>query len=148
MATKAKSPKAPVAAPVIELPAPVAPANPFEGLLAAPAAPVAPVAKVHALTIGAATYVTANHVAIYKGTRPVAVGGATYQLTGLPYNPAPGHINALQWQAVIDAIDANDGEPVTVAQVAAQYPAGIAAGNAAGFLAYRAKGAKPNVELA
>lgn len=146
MARKAKSP-APVATPVVEVEAVEVAANPFAGLLAVPVAPVAP-AKVHAVAVGGETYVAANHVATYKGTRPVAVGGATYQLTGLPYNPTAGHVNALQWQAVLDAIEANDGEPVTVAQVAAQYPAGIAAGNAAGFLAYRAKGAKPNVELA
>ena len=141
MATKVKTPKAaPVAAPV------AAPANPFSGLLVAPVAPVAP-AKVHAVAVGGANYVAANHVATYKGTRPVAVGGATYTLTGLPYNPTAGHVNALQWQAVLAAIAANGGNPVTVAQVAAQYPAGIAAGNAAGFLAYRAKGAKPNVAI-
>ena len=113
------------------------------------AAPVAaPVVKVHSINANGTIYKAANHVAAFKGGRPVAAGGTSYRLTGTPYSPAAGHVNALQWAAVQAALAANGGNPVTVAQVAAQYPAGIAAGNAAGFLAYRAKGAKPNLTIA
>ena len=118
--------------------------NPFAAL-AAPAAPAAPV-KVHTLTAGNATLTAAHHVATFKGARPVAVGGTTYQLTGLAYNPNASHVNAMQWQAVQAAFTANDGNPVTVAQVAAQFTAlGLAAGLANGFMAYRCKGGKPNL---
>lgn len=135
MATKAKS--TPAVSPLAILAATVT---------ATPAATPAP--KVHSVTSAGAVYKAANHVAAFKGTRPVAAGGTTYKLTGTPYAPAAGHVNALQWQAVQAALAANNGKPVTVAQVAACYPAGIAAGNAAGFLAYRAKGAKPNLAIA
>lgn len=135
---KAKSPKV----------APVA-VSPMAALAATiTAAPVAaPAVKVHSVTANGTEYKAANHVAAFKGSRPVAAGGTSYKLTGTPYNPSAGHVNALQWAAVQAALAANGGNPVTVAQVAAQYPAGIAAGNAAGFLAYRAKGAKPNLEM-
>jgi hypothetical protein len=104
-----------------------------------------PVAKVHALQVGAATVVAANHVATFKGTRPVAQGGTTYSLTGNGYNPAQGHVNALQWAAVTKAIATNGGS-ATVAQVAAEFAAsGLAPGLASGFVTYRAKGARPNL---
>ena len=88
----------------------------------------------------------ANHVATFKGTRPVAQGGTSYKLTGLAYTPAPGHVNAVQWQAVQAAMAANGGS-ATVAQVAQAFTSvGLAAGLATGFVTYRAKGAKPNLE--
>ena len=124
-------------------------ANPFASLAqqvtAAPAAPaVAP--KVHTVNANGAALKAANHVATFKGTKAVAAGGTVYQLTGLPYKPQPGHVNATQWACVQAAIEANGGNPVTAAQVAEQFAAaGLAAGLASSFMAYRAKGNKPNL---
>ena len=88
----------------------------------------------------------ANHVATFKGTKAVTAGGTSYQLTGLPYNPAAGHINAKQWQAVTNAIAANGGQ-ATIAQIATEFVAlGLAGGLATSFVPYRAKGNKPNLQ--
>lgn len=126
MATKARTPKA--------APAPAA-------------APAAAPAKVHVIATANGPVKAANHVATFKGTRPVAAGGVSYQLTTLPYNPAAGHVNALQWQATVQAIAANGGQ-ATVAQVAQAFAAmGLAPGLATGFLAYRTKGNKPNLAI-
>lgn len=131
MAKQSKS--AAVAAPV---------ANPMAQLVAAVTAPVAaPVPKVHSLAVGATSYVAANHVATFKGSRPVnaTIAAHSYTLGGKAYAPAANHINAVQWQAVQAAIAANGGS-ATVAQIAAQFATlGLAAGLASGFVAYRAK---------
>lgn len=147
MARKAKTEAAVavIETPVAVIEAPVV-ANPFAALVAEPTAPTAP-AKVHSITLGAETLKAANHVATFKGTRPVVQGGVSYTTTGLPYNPAPGHVNATQWAAVQAALAANGGA-ATVAQVAAAFTAaGLAAGLAAPFIKYRASGAKPNLEV-
>ena len=148
MATKAKSTKA--AAPTVAPAATTAPANPFAALVAGPTAPAAgvtaTVAKVHALAIGNKTLKAANHVATFKGTKQVAVGGVSYTLTGTAYAPQAGHVNAVQWQAVQAAMAANGGQ-ATVAQIAQCFAAaGLPAGLATGFVVYRAKGAKPNLK--
>jgi hypothetical protein len=127
-------------------------ATPFAGLVAAvtaaPAAAPAAAPKVHNVNANGSILKAANHVAAFKGTKAVAAGGNTYQLTGLPYTPAAGHVNGTQWACVTAAIQANGGNAVTVAQVAQQFTAaGLAAGLAAGFMAYRAKGAKPNLQV-
>ena len=143
MATKAKAPKA-TTAPAATTPA----ANPFTALVAPATAPAATALapKVHSLQVGATTYKAANHVATFKGTKAVTLGGVSYTLTGNVYNPAAGHINAAQWAAVTQAIKDNGGQ-ATVGQIAAAFTAaGLAAGLANGFVAYRAKGNKPNLK--
>ena len=146
MATKSKTPKS--TAPTVAAPT-VAVANPFAQLITAPTAPTVPAPKVHSINLNGNVVKAANHVATFKGTRAVVAGGVTYSLTGIAYTPAQGHVNATQWQAVQLAITENGGNPVTVAQVAAQFTAlGLSAGLAQGFMAYRAKGAKPNLQAA
>lgn len=142
MATKAKSPKttaATVSAPVVTITVPAV-ANPFAALVAAPTAP-AKAPLVHALAVGGATLVAANHVATFKGTKAATTGGTSYTLgaTAHKYNPNAGHVNAVQWQAVQAALAANGGT-ANVGQIAAAFAAaGLSAGLAASFAAYRAK---------
>jgi hypothetical protein len=98
------------------------------------------------MVVGTGTLKAANHVATFKGTKAVGTGGTSYQLTGTPYTPAQGHVNATQWQAVTNAIAANGGQ-ATIAQIAAEFTAlGLAGGLATSFVPYRAKGNKPNLQ--
>lgn len=124
-------------------------ANPMAALIQAvtlaPAAPAAP-AKVHSVNANGAVLKAANHVATFKGTKAIPQGGTSYTLTGLPYSPQAGHVNATQWAAVQQALSANGGQ-ATLAQIAEQFTAaGLAAGLAQGFVTYRCKGAKPNLQ--
>jgi len=158
MAKATKGTAAPKAAPATVAPATVAPAaptaNPLAGmaaqLTAAPAAPATAAPKVHVVNVNGNAVQAANHVAT-GGKRVVPQGGATYQLTGVPYQNKAGtaHINHYQWQAVLAALAANNGQPVTVAQVAAQYPqhcgTNVHPSKAPAFVVYRTKGAKANL---
>lgn len=141
--TKAATTKATKAAPAVQAPAAPA-ANPMAAvaatLAAAPAAPAAP-AKVHELAVAGQVLKAANHVATFKGVKGVPANMAqhTYTIGAKAYAPAQGHVNAAQWQAVTTAIKAHGGK-ATVQQISAAFAdAGLPAGLAASFVAYRAK---------